>query len=147
MCMQIEYPEDPVQNNCTPCVAGQTRSAGGSFLGLQVGGGGTATINGTTFTKVGYSGNISPGGNSFVVPSSLTSVTITVPFTFTSTLKGVRDLVLLTRRFLVFSWSAVELRLLSSISPGSIRWEGPSSSFSERPSNSRKFPNPRQSSC
>src|SRR5215217_3146136 len=42
----------PLQNNCTPCVAGQTRSAGGSFIGLQVGGGGTATINGTTFTNV-----------------------------------------------------------------------------------------------
>jgi hypothetical protein len=73
---------------CVPCVAGQTVGAGGSFVGLQVGGGGTATLNGMTFTNVGYSGNISLGANSFVVPSSLTNVTITVPFTFTSNLNG-----------------------------------------------------------
>ena len=74
--------------HCAPCVAGQTFGVGGSFIGAQLGGGGTATINGMSFSGVGYSGNISLGGNSFVVPSVMTNVTITVPFTFSATLNG-----------------------------------------------------------
>ena len=76
------------QLTCGPCVAGQTVGVGGLFLGSSLGGGGTATINGTTFTNVGYSGQFGIGGSSFVVPSVLSSVTITVPFNFTGTLNG-----------------------------------------------------------
>lgn len=77
-----------LQLSCFPCVAGQTVGAGGSFLGSSLGGGGTATINGTTFTNLGYSGLFGLGGNSFVIPSVMTNVQITVPFTFTGTLNG-----------------------------------------------------------
>jgi len=73
---------------CSPCVAGTTLGVGGSFLGLQLGGGGTANINGTLFTNVGWSGQMSLNGGSIIVPSVLTNVTITVPFTFTATLNG-----------------------------------------------------------
>lgn len=74
--------------HCAPCIAGQTFGVGGLFLGAQIGGGGTATINGMSFSGLGYSGQIVLGGNSFVVPSVMTNVTITVPFTFTATLNG-----------------------------------------------------------
>ena len=37
---------------CSPCVAGPTIGVGGSFLGLQLGGGGTAKLNGTFGTDV-----------------------------------------------------------------------------------------------
>lgn len=76
------------QSSCGPCVAGATVSAGGSWIGLQVGGGGTATVNGTSFTNVGWSGNLGVGGSTFVVPSVMNSVTITVPFTLTAHLNG-----------------------------------------------------------
>ncbi len=77
-----------LQSACAPCVAGQMLGVGGSFIGAQVGGGGTATINGMSFSGLGWSGNIGLGGNSFVVPNVMTNVTITVPFTFTATLNG-----------------------------------------------------------
>jgi PEP-CTERM motif len=77
-----------LQNSCAPCVAGQTLGVGGSFIGSQIGGGGTATINGMSFSGLGYQGQIHLGGNQFVVPSVMTNVTITVPFTFSATLSG-----------------------------------------------------------
>ena len=76
------------QSSCFPCVAGQTVGVGGSFLGSSLGGGGSATINGTSFTNLGFSGLFGLGGNSFVVPSVMNNVSITVPFTFTGTLNG-----------------------------------------------------------
>jgi hypothetical protein len=76
------------QLSCTPCIAGTTLGVSGTFLGSSLGGGGTATINGTTFTNAGYSGVFHLGGNSFVVPSVLTNVSVTVPFTFVGTLNG-----------------------------------------------------------
>jgi PEP-CTERM motif-containing protein len=71
---------------CGPCVAGQTVGVGGSFLGSSLGGGGSITVNGTTVTNPGYSGLFGIGGTSFIVPSVMTSVSITVPFTFAGTL-------------------------------------------------------------
>jgi PEP-CTERM motif len=73
---------------CSPCVAGTTLGVGGSFLGLQLGGGGTANINGMLFTNVGWSGQLSLNGGSIVVPAALDDVTIMVPFTFTANLNG-----------------------------------------------------------
>ena len=61
---------------------------GGSFLGLQLGGGGTANINGTLFTNVGWSGQLGLLGSTIVVPSALSDVTLMVPFTFNATLNG-----------------------------------------------------------
>lgn len=52
-----------LQNSCAPCVAGQTLGVGGSFIGSQIGGGGTATINGMSFSGLGYQGQIHLGGN------------------------------------------------------------------------------------
>jgi hypothetical protein len=77
-----------LQSLCTPCVAGATVAVSGSFLGLQLGGGGTANINGTLFTNVGWSGQMALLGSSIVVPSTLSDVTLMVPFTFTANLNG-----------------------------------------------------------
>src|SRR5215212_11563253 len=73
---------------CSPCVAGTTLGVGGSFLGLQVGGGGTANINGTLFTNVGWSGLLTLSAGTITVPSVMDDVTITVPFTFNANLNG-----------------------------------------------------------
>ncbi|HKG47556.1 MAG TPA: PEP-CTERM sorting domain-containing protein [Pyrinomonadaceae bacterium] len=73
---------------CSPCLAGTLLGVGGSFLGSQVGGGGTANINGTLFTNVGWSGQMSLSGGTIIVPFALDDVTITVPATFTATLSG-----------------------------------------------------------
>ena len=134
-----------LQNSCAPCVAGQTLGVGGSFIGSQIGGGGTATINGMSFSGPGYQGQIHLGGNQFVVPSVLTNVTITVPFTFSATLSGCPNGSCLINPViftvdLVGSGTATALL----ISTGLIRWEGPYSSFQRRPSNSRKFLNLRR---
>ena len=73
---------------CFPCAAGSTLGVGGLFQGLQLGGGGTANINGTMFTGVGWSGQMILNGGSIVVPTALDDVTIVVPFTFTANLNG-----------------------------------------------------------
>jgi len=74
--------------HCFPCVAGSTLAVGGSFTGLQIGGGGTANINGMTFTNVGWSGQLSIGGGPITVPSVMTDVTLTLPFNFSANLNG-----------------------------------------------------------
>ena len=76
-----------LQRRCFPCVAGQTIGVGGSWIGLQLGGG-SATLNGVFFPSVGFGGNLGVGAGFFIVPSALTNVTITAPFTFTGHLNG-----------------------------------------------------------
>src|SRR3569832_784504 len=60
---------------------------------------------------------------------------------------GVREVVSLIRPFSLSIWWAVELSPFCSTSPGSITWEGTSSSFRRRPSNSRQFLNLRHYYC
>jgi hypothetical protein len=73
---------------CSPCIAGTLLGVGGSFQGLQLGGGGTANINGMLFTNVGWSGQMSLNGGTFLVPAALDDVTIVAPFIFTANLNG-----------------------------------------------------------
>src|SRR5215212_4674965 len=58
-----------------------------------------------------------------------------------------RSTVFLARPFSRFSWWGVELRPSISLSRGLVVTDSPSSSLSKRPSNSRKFRNPRQYCC
>jgi hypothetical protein len=76
-----------LQRRCFACIAGQSIGVGGSFIGSQLGGG-SATLNGVLFPSIGFGGSFGIGGTSFIVPSVLTNVTITVPFTFVATLNG-----------------------------------------------------------
>ena len=73
--------------HCFPCAGGSTLPITG-FFGGSVLGAGTANINGTLFTNVGWGGQMFFNGGSVIVPSVLHNVTITVPFTFTADLHG-----------------------------------------------------------
>lgn len=68
--------------HCFPCAGGSTLDITGFFAGSTLGAG-TANINGTLFTNVGFGGQLVFNGGSVIVPSVLHNVTITAPFTFT----------------------------------------------------------------
>ena len=72
---------------CFPCSPGSTLGITGLFQGSTLGAG-SANINGTLFSNIGWGGQMFLNGGSIVVPSVLENVTITVPFTFTATLNG-----------------------------------------------------------
>lgn len=73
--------------HCFPCAGGSTLPITG-FFGGSVLGAGSANINGTLFTNIGWGGQMFFNGGSVIVPSVLNDVTITVPFTFTANLNG-----------------------------------------------------------
>ena len=72
---------------CFPCLPGSTLGVNGFFGGSTLGAG-SANINGTLFTNIGWGGEMFFNAGSIVVPSVLENVTITIPFTFTATLIG-----------------------------------------------------------
>ena len=72
---------------CFPCLPGSTLGVNGFFGGSTLGAG-SANINGTLFTNIGWGGQMNFNAGSIIVPSVLENVTITIPFTFTATLIG-----------------------------------------------------------
>jgi hypothetical protein len=72
---------------CFPCLPGSTMGVTG-FFGSAHMGGGSFNINGTTFTNVGLGGVLLLNGGTIVVPSVLSDVTITVPFTASANLNA-----------------------------------------------------------
>ncbi len=73
--------------HCFPCAGGSTLSLNGFFGGSTLGAG-SANINGTLFTNIGWGGQMFLTAGSIIVPSDLHDLTILVPFTFTATLNG-----------------------------------------------------------
>jgi hypothetical protein len=74
--------------HCFPCAPGESLTLGGQFLGTLGNGGGTAIINGTLFTNVGWTGQLVFDAGSIILPSAMSDLTIVAPFTFTGTLSG-----------------------------------------------------------
>ena len=72
--------------NCTPCLGG-TSLGGGMFVSGNGLGGGTVTINGTTFPGVSLRGTLSISSG-FSVPSALTDVTLTSSFIMSASIFG-----------------------------------------------------------
>lgn len=72
---------------CFPCSPGSTLGVNAFFGGSTLGAG-SATINGTLFTNLGWGGQMFFTAGSIIVPSDQHDVTITVPFTFTATLNA-----------------------------------------------------------
>ena len=70
---------------CFPCLPGSTMGVTG-FFGSSNLGVGSFNINGTMFTNVGLAGVLLLNGGTIVVPSVMSDVTITVPFTSTANL-------------------------------------------------------------
>lgn len=70
---------------CFPCLPGSTMEVTGLFASSNIGHG-SFNINGTMFTNVGLAGLLLLNGGTIVVPSVMSDVTITVPFTFTGDL-------------------------------------------------------------
>ena len=70
---------------CFPCLPGSTMEVTGLFASSRIGGG-SFNINGAMFTNVGLGGLLLLNGGTIVVPSVMSDVTITVPFTFTADL-------------------------------------------------------------
>lgn len=75
------------QMSCFPCLPGSTIGVTG-FFGSSTLGGGSFNIDGTMFTDVGLGGLMLLNGGTIVVPSVMSDVTITFPFTFTANLNG-----------------------------------------------------------
>lgn len=74
--------------NCGPCFGGVPTRTSSFLLGTTLGQG-TATINGMTFTNVGFRGSFSLGAADAVLPANGTSnVTLMIPFSFAGTLEG-----------------------------------------------------------
>ena len=71
---------------CFPCLPGSTMEVTGLFAGRL--GSGSVNINGTMFTNVAFGGLMLLNGGTIVVPSVMSDVTITVPFTFTANLNA-----------------------------------------------------------
>ena len=74
---------------CFPCVSGNVIGlngfyAGGATLGF---GGGTATIDGMTFTNLVFAGTF-VFASSAVIPAATTNISITAPFTFAGDIRG-----------------------------------------------------------
>lgn len=72
---------------CFPCLPGSTMAVTGLFASSTIGGG-TFNINGTMFTQVGLGGLMLLNGGTIVLPSVMSDVTITVPFTFSANLNA-----------------------------------------------------------
>ena len=74
---------------CFPCVSGNVIGlngfyGGGATLGA---GGGTVTINGTTFTNLVFNGTFVFTASA-VIPAATTNISITAPFTFVGNIRG-----------------------------------------------------------
>lgn len=76
--------------SCIPCPSGTPISLS-SFLAGSTLGGGTATINGVTFSNVFFIGQFSLAAGGVELPAGLTEVTVTVPFSFSGFLIGCDD--------------------------------------------------------
>jgi hypothetical protein len=72
---------------CLPCASGSLLSTGSFFVGTSLGHG-SATINGTTFSNVGFLGEFGLGGASILLPAGTENLTITFPFTFSGNIRG-----------------------------------------------------------
>lgn len=72
---------------CFPCLPGSTMAVTGFFGDSHIGHG-DFNINGTMFTNVALGGLMLLNGGTIVVPSVMSDVTITVPFTFTANLNA-----------------------------------------------------------
>ena len=74
--------------NCGPCFGGVPTRTSSFFVGSAIGVG-TATINGMTFTNVGFRGTFNLGAPDAVLPANGTSdVTLMIPFGFAGTVEG-----------------------------------------------------------
>jgi hypothetical protein len=73
--------------NCLPCPSGTPISIGSFLVGTSLGGG-TATINGTTFNNVGFLGQFTFAAANVVLPPGTTDLTITAPFFFNGDIRG-----------------------------------------------------------
>ena len=65
---------------CSPCVGGNLLSLNATFAGFSLGNG-TAIINGVVFSDITLAGQIQFFG-SVVLPTALSDITLTAPFTF-----------------------------------------------------------------
>ena len=74
------------QTLCHPCAGGTLISGNGFFAGSSLGGG-SAVLNGVNFSG-GFAGSFQLTTPQVQVPSMLSDLTITVPFTFSGTLHG-----------------------------------------------------------
>ena len=72
--------------NCGPCLAGSTTSLSSFLVGTSLGTG-NATVNGTTFTNIGFLGTFNIGA-SVVLPQGTTNITVMVPFNFIGDIRG-----------------------------------------------------------
>lgn len=73
--------------SCGPCLAGTTTNISTFLVGTSLGQG-TATINGTTFTNVGFLGEFSFGAAPLLLPFGTSNLTLTVPFSFAGNIRG-----------------------------------------------------------
>jgi hypothetical protein len=73
--------------SCFPCVSGNVLSVNATFVGSSLGGG-TVTINGTTFSNIFIAGSVQFTGNPVTVPATMSNITLTAPFTFSGNLIG-----------------------------------------------------------
>jgi hypothetical protein len=91
---------------CFPCVSGNVLSVNAIFVGSSLGGG-TVTINGTTF-NIAIAGSIQFLGNPVTVPATMSNVTLTAPFTFSGNLVGCTvSHLLCTSQNIVFSTEVI----------------------------------------
>lgn len=71
---------------CFPCVSGNVIGLNGFFAGSSLGGG-TITIDGTTFTNLVFAGTFVFTASA-VIPAATTNISITAPFTFAGDIRG-----------------------------------------------------------
>jgi len=72
---------------CSPCVSGMNVSAGGFFVDTSLGSG-NATVNGVTYTNIGFSGTFSIGSQLSTLPLGTSDVTFIVPFQLVGNIIG-----------------------------------------------------------
>jgi len=72
------------------CMSGQFVNLSSFFSATNLGMG-TATLNGTTFNNVNFSGGFGLNATSVMLPTGTSDLSITVPFSFSGTIRGCED--------------------------------------------------------
>lgn len=73
--------------SCLPCVSGAPISISTFLVGTSLGSG-TAIINGTTFSNIGFLGEFSFGVDPIVLPNDTFDHMVEVPFVFSGNIRG-----------------------------------------------------------
>ena len=73
--------------NCGPCLSGVPTRTGSFLVGTSLGQG-NATINGVTFTNIGFAGSFSLASADAVLPIGTTNITLQIPFFFQGNIRG-----------------------------------------------------------